>query len=120
MHRTHVNIVDLHECYRIGQHPRVFRNAYGLADYTSRTFRTFPNIDSDVHDVLAHLMRRVGDTQRRRNGFNRGGRYNNNRNRKTEAQAHEAQAVDVPVKGKEFAAPVEENKENAKVEVAAN
>jgi len=129
MHRTHVNLVDLHECYRIGQHPRVFRNAYGLADYTSRTFRTFPNIDPDVHEVLSHLMRRVGDTQRRRNGFNRGGRNNNrNGNRKNgnggqqDGAKQEVQAADVHIKGKDITVDFQpaENKENAKSEVAAN
>jgi hypothetical protein len=54
-----INIVDLHECGRMGQRVQKFREEKDLVEYTQETGRKYP-LDIAIADpLLTYLLRQI-------------------------------------------------------------
>ncbi|KAF8243171.1 hypothetical protein K440DRAFT_669816 [Wilcoxina mikolae CBS 423.85] len=56
----HINLIDLHECGRMGQRAQIFKKEQDLVEYTQDTGRKFP-LEEAYQDALLHYLLREID-----------------------------------------------------------
>jgi len=55
----HINIVDLHECGRMGQRAQKFKEEKDLVEYTQETGRYYPLEEAYADPLLTYLLRQI-------------------------------------------------------------
>jgi hypothetical protein len=55
----HFNLLDLHECGRMGQQVQIFEDKQDLLEYTQDTGRYYPLVPAKADPLLTHLLREI-------------------------------------------------------------
>ncbi|KAF8536787.1 hypothetical protein BDD12DRAFT_721066, partial [Trichophaea hybrida] len=55
----HFNLLDLHECGRMGQQVQIFEDKQDLLEYTQDTGRYYPLVPAKADPLLTYLLREI-------------------------------------------------------------